>query len=330
MRRVGHLFPDIVAHANLLAAFRLAMQGCGHTRAVCRFFFHLEPEILCLQQSLIDGTYRPGRHRYFMVFDPKQRTIAVAPFRDRVVHHAVVRVLTPIYEKRFVHDSYATRKGKGTHAAVKRAQVFCRGFRWYLKTDIAKYFDSVDHHRLLGIVAAKIKDRQVLQLLERIVRNSRTAGKGLPIGNLTSQFLANVYLDPLDHLIKERLGVKGYLRYMDDMVLFGDSKADLRGHLNVVETYLADRLGLRLKPRATQLNRTAHGLSFLGMRVFGRFIRIRPANRRRSLKRMARCIGQWQAGQLEEDKMAQSLTSIAAHLRYFCPRMGIDLGAVAE
>jgi RNA-directed DNA polymerase len=224
MKRIGTLFDGVTSYDTLLLASRRAMRGCGRTAVTCRFFYDLESELLRLQEELKSGIYRPGAYRYFTVRDPKERLIAVAPFRDRVVHHAVVHVLTPIYERVFIHDSYATRAGKGTHVAVLRAQQFLRKWPWYLKADIARYFDSVDHDIMMAMLERKLKDASLIYLIDRIVRNASAPDKGLPIGNLTSQFLANVYLDPLDHEIKDHMGVHGYIRYMDDFVVFDHSK----------------------------------------------------------------------------------------------------------
>jgi RNA-directed DNA polymerase len=329
VRRIGQLLEQAASFENLLRSFYLARQGCGATPAVCRFFFQLEPELLRLQHELHSGAYQPGAYHYFPIHDPKERVIAVAPFRDRVVHHAIIQVLTPIYERVFIFDSYATRPGKGTHVAIRRAQSFLRRRWWYWKTDIAKYFESVDHDILLSLLWRKIKDHKLLVLLERIIRNTPVSGKGLPIGNLTSQFLANVYLDPLDHFIKEHLRVKGYVRYMDDLVLFEQMKHVLLLHWSVIAEFLDRHLKLRINEPATFLNRSAHGLSFLGMRIFPRFIRVKPENRRRSLRRLTRRIEDWQQGYLDEATMQQSMTSIIGHLRYFCPRMRIEAGADA-
>jgi len=323
MKRVGHLFEKMIAFDNLLSASRRAMQGSGRTDPVCRFFFRLEPELLKLQKELAQGSYRPGAYRFFTVHDPKERTIAVAPFRDRVVHHAVVGVLIPVYERVFIHDSYATRPEKGTHRAILRARSFVRRWPWYLKADVKKYFDSVDHEILMDILKRKLKDGRVLDLLERIVDNTPTPGKGLPIGNLTSQFLANVYLDPLDHEIKDRRRIRGYIRYMDDLIVFGDSKTELLSQKMFIEQYLEEKLDLRLKPGGTYVNRSKHGLSFLGVRIFERIIRVRPENLRRSLRRMHRRIREWRCGRLDEDSMVQSVESIVGHLRYFCPKINV-------
>ena len=325
MKRHGYLFTSVTAFSNLLAAAKRARQGCGWGEETYRFFFHLEGELLTLQAELLEGLYRPEPYRYFEVRDPKCRTIAVAPFRDRVVHHAVVHVLTPIYEHIFIHDSYATRVGKGTHLAILRAQQFMKNWPWYLKMDVAKFFDSVDHDILLTLLQAKLKDSRLLDLLERIIRNSSLPEMGLPIGNLTSQFLANVYLDPFDHEIKDRWGVPGYVRYMDDWVIFGDEQKGLSDCVSRIESFLDNRLKLRLKSSATWLNRSSHGLSFLGMRVFPHFIRTQPRARRRSLRCMDRRIREWVLGDLPEARMSHSLDSIVGHLRHFNPTVRIPV-----
>lgn len=325
VKRVNHLLTQTIAYQNLNAAFRQAMRGCGKTAESCRFFYHLEPELLRLREELSSGGYSPSPYRFFQIFDPKERTIAEAPFRDRVVHHAIVNVLTPVYERVFIYDSYATRPGKGTHAAIRRAQQFLRAYRWYFKTDIDKYFDHVNHDIMLAILARKIKDRQFLALLEKIIRNTPAAGAGLPIGNLTSQFLANVYLDPLDHYLKDRRGIKGYIRYMDDMVIFAHEKTPLLDIETEIREFLAEKLLLRLKDKATLLNRGSHGLSFLGMRIFAGIIRVKPKNRRRCLQRMKLKENEWQSGLISETALADSITSTVGHLRYFCPRVRIPI-----
>lgn len=330
MKRAGRLFDDMTRFDALVAAFHNARKGCGPTPETCRFFFHLEAEILSLQAELREGRYRPSAYRIFGIHDPKPRIIAVAPFRDRVVHHAVVAAIQPVFERRFIYDSYASRQDKGTHAAVTRAQYFMKGRRWHMKTDIEKYFDSVDHGILMKQVGRTLKDHRLLTLVERIVRNAPEPGKGFPIGNLTSQFLANVYLDPLDHWIKDDLGLRAYVRYMDDLVVFSHSQAELRDLIPRLEAFLDERLKLGLKPGGTWVNQASNGLSFLGMRIFPNFIRVRSENRKRSLKRLRRRVEQWRSGELSDEKLGQSLASVSAHLRHFCPNAPIDLGAAAD
>lgn len=321
MRRTGFLFEQVSSFQNLLKAYQKALQGSGKTEEACRFSFHLETELLQLKRELEGGIYRPLSYRYFQISDPKERTISVAPFRDRVVHHALIRVIEPVFEKRFIHDSYATRKGKGSHAAVKRAQGFMKKYAWYLKLDIEKYFDGIDHGILLGLAGRKIKDRAVMDLIMRIVDNSDrsrglAAGKGLPIGNLTSQFFANVYLDPLDHFIKDTMGMKGYVRYMDDIVIFSESREELKGVLRAVQSKLGEDLQLRLKEKATHLNRCTHGLPFLGFRIFPGLIRIKKENIVRFKRGFDARVSAFQRGQISEDKLAAGIQSMFAWLSF--------------
>ena len=319
MKRVGHLFDRTCDFTHLLRSAKKARQGCGWTAETTRFFFDLEPELIRLQREMLDGSYRPGAYRFFEVRDPKRRTIAVAPFRDLVAHHAVVAIMEPIFEKGFIDNSYATRKGKGTHLSVKRAQTFCRRWSWYMRMDVEKFFDSVDHDILLSLVSRKIKDFRFFNLLEHIVRNASLSGNGLPIGNLTSQFLANIYLNPLDNQIKEGWRIPGYVRYMDDWVLFAEEKSDLLWLRPQIESFLADRLKLRLKPGATWINRTAHGLSFVGWRIFPNHIRQRPKTRKQCMRRLKERLAQWRQGEVDDTGLVRSMDSMIGHMRHFNP-----------
>ena len=321
MKRVGHLFEKICRFENLYLAFKKAFLGSGLNSEASRFSFHLERELLQLKRELESGVYQPGRYRYFTIHDPKERTISVAPFRDRVVHHALVGVLEPVIEPRFIFDTYANRKGKGTHRAVRRAQYFLRKHPHYLKTDIAKYFESIDHQILLSVLNRTVKDFKVLDLVRRITANSDRSrglrmGKGLPIGNLTSQFFANLYLDPLDHFIKDELGVRAYVRYMDDLVFFSESRNELKRLLADVRAFLEKRLKLRFKPSATVLNSRVHGLPFLGFRVFPRIIRIRRQSLERLSKKMKRRSSEYRHGEIEEHQLGNSLRSMFEHLAF--------------
>ncbi|MEW6267648.1 MAG: reverse transcriptase/maturase family protein [Thermodesulfobacteriota bacterium] len=321
MRRTGYLFDKIISFENLYAAFVRAFSGTGRTAEACRFHFHLERELLQLQEELTAGTYQPGRYHYFTIYDPKERTISVAPFRDRVVHHALVGVLEDIVEPRFIHDSYANRLGKGAHRAVKRAQVFLRQNQYYLKADVAKYFDGIDHEILLNLLGRIVKDKKVLDLTARLAANSDQSrglseGKGLPIGNLTSQFFANLYLDPLDHYLKDELRVQYYLRYMDDFVLFSDSRTWLKERLSDLRRFLETRLKLSLKPKAVLINTRLHGLSFLGYRIFPRLIRIRRENLKRMIRRMRRRMYDFRSGRSGEAELAASLRGTIEHLSF--------------
>ena len=251
MRRVGFLFEQVCSFQNLNRAFKKAMRAANNKPVALEFFYNLEQELFSLQTELMDGSYQPAAYRYFTIYDPKERTIALAPFRDRVAHHAIINILEPLYEKIFIFDSYATRKGKGTHLAIARAQTHLKQNRWFLKSDIEKYFESMHHGILMSIINRKLKDKKLLELLDKIISNGGHNGVGLPIGNLTSQFFANVYLDPFDHFIKDRLGIRYYLRYMDDFVFFDHDKTVLKNYFKEGRSFLEDQLGLKIKESAT-------------------------------------------------------------------------------
>ena len=285
MRRYGHLWESLTSFENLYAAARKARRGKRRKRAVEQFEFHLERNLVQLRENLLARTYRPGPFRTFTIADPKPRLISAAPYRDRVVHHALCNLLEPIFERSFVFDSYACRKGKGTHAAVDRYTEFARKNRYVLKCDVRKFFPSVDQQILLSRIARKIKDPNVLWLAGLIVEHSNpqehvpgffpgddlfTAlerNRGIPIGNQTSQFFANVYLDPLDHVVKERLRCRHYLRYCDDFVILDNDGRRLAEIRDRIEQFLLT-LRLWLHPKKRAISRVEDGLRFLGYRVW--------------------------------------------------------------
>ncbi|NJP07745.1 MAG: RNA-dependent DNA polymerase [Chloroflexaceae bacterium] len=283
-----HLYEALCDVGTLYHAYRRARRGKRRRPDVAAFEFRFEEQLVELAEALASERYRPGRYRSFRVFEHgKQRIISAAPFRDRVVHHAVCAQIEPIWEARFIHDSYASRAGKGTHAALDRAQHFARGHRYALQLDMQQFFPSVDHALLLGMLARHIADERLLRLIERILAGgahlSRTsytmvyfAGddlfaaarpRGLPIGNQTSQFWANVYLHPLDLFIKQELHCRAYVRYCDDLLLFAHDKATLHRWRAAVSEQAA-RLRLTLHERRAQVVPVETGLPFLGWRLF--------------------------------------------------------------
>ena len=317
MKRFGDLFPSVVAFANLAAAGRRAARGKAGSAEVARILRHLEPEVLQLERELVSDCYRPGPYATFVISDPKQRQITVAPFRDRVVHHAISGVMEPYFERLFIHDSYACRRGKGTLRAVARAQHFARRSEYFLKLDVRSFFHSISHDVLLDLLSRHFKDRRLLALLEVIVRHpvpGCEAGCGLPIGNLTSQHLANFYLNTLDQHVVGSLRPRGYLRYMDDMVVFGDDKSELWSQGAQIGDYLGDHLRLELKPSVTLLAPVTQGVPFLGRRIYRGLVRIRRENLRRSLQRWRRRQKQHASGRLSARDLARSEGAIFAHL----------------
>ncbi|MBF0151765.1 MAG: group II intron reverse transcriptase domain-containing protein [Magnetococcales bacterium] len=319
MHRTGHLFDAIVSFPNLWQAAHKAWRGKKDKTRIANFYFNLERELLCLQHELISGQYQPRPYHVFTVTDPKRREIAAADFRDRVVHHAIVNVLDPIFEKQLIFGTYACRVGKGTHAAVQRAQSFSRRNPFFLKCDIRKYFQSVDHAILKALLARIIKDRILLNLLDLVIDHpvlGHIPGKGIPIGNLTSQHFANLYLGELDHFVKETLRVEGYLRYMDDFLFFGQTKSTLHGiHLDIIQ-FLHERLSLMLKDRVTLLAPVSDGIPFLGFRIFPSNIRLPQKGLARFRRKLYAKELDFHQGKINETLLSRSVGSMIGHMAH--------------
>ena len=316
MKRHGHLFERITAFDNLLAAAKRAGRGKRHKQRVAHFFFHLEKELLRLQEELLAGAYLPEPYHSFEIKDPKPRLISAADFRDRVLHHAICAVIEPLLDRRMIFDSWACRRNKGSHRAVKRAQSFSRNHGWFFKCDVQKFFASVDHAILKQLLARVFKDQQLLDLLALIIDTGGEQGRGLPIGNLTSQHFANLYLGELDHFLKDYLGCKGYLRYMDDMLLFGANRQELLTVFAQIESFLQERLYLELKPAATVLAPVFAGIPYLGFRIFPGIVRLDRRTLKRFRRRVRRLENVFLAGNLDTEQLAVSVQAMAAHIHH--------------
>lgn len=284
--RNGELFARLVEPGWLIERARLAARGKRRRPDVAAFLLDLEPRCYAIADALRAGTWRPGRYHAFWIHDPKRRLISAAPFADRVVHHALVGLLEPVFERRFVAHSYACRKGKGTHRALYRAHALARKHRYVLRADLVKFFPSLDHCIVQDEVRRVIADERLLGVLDTVIEGSNRQEdvwrwfsgddlftplqrrRGLPIGNLTSQFLANVVLDRLDHLVTDELGFGAYVRYCDDFLVFGDDKARLREARERVRVLL-DELRLTLHPRKTGVVGTCSPIPFLGFVLHG-------------------------------------------------------------
>ena len=330
MKRHKHLFEQVASLGNLLGAAKNALRGKRSKQPGAAFFLEFEKELVSLHEELLSGEYKPGAYHYFKIYEPKERRVAAAPFRDRVAHHAIVRVIQPIFERRFIEDSFASRPGKGTHAAMRRTATFAQRYRYALKCDVRKYFPSIDHDVLQEQVARVIGDRRLLDLIATIINSHhdstdhvwpRAGGlfdvrihkRGLPIGNLTSQFLANVYLNPLDHFVKHDLRVKGYARYLDDFVLFGNDRAELKRLGERVKQKL-DELRLTMHPDKYRLLPTRLGVDFAGYAVFqnGR-IRVRTSTARRFQRRYHKMKWEVRRGNRAAAEVTQSVKAWIAH-----------------
>lgn len=333
MKRKGNLWADVVKFENLYLAANKAQRNKRYRDNVLDFNYNLASELLKIQEELIGKTYQPGEYRTFHLRDPKSRLISAAPYRDRVVHHALCNIIVPIFEKTFISDSYANRVGYGTHRALRRFTEFARSYSHVLQCDITKYFPTIDHEILKELIRRKIKCKDTLWLIERIIDNSNPQEPviqhfpedalltpierrhGLPIGNLTSQFFANVYLNPLDHYIKEVLKCKAYVRYVDDFALFADDDNYLTDCRYKIEEFLA-QLRIKLHPVKSQLFQTKHGANFLGFRIFHHKIRVRNYNLHRGRRRLRILQKDYAEGKINIADVINSLNSWNAHLEH--------------
>ncbi|MEZ5400671.1 MAG: reverse transcriptase domain-containing protein [Bryobacteraceae bacterium] len=301
------LFEDLCGFENLWEAARRARRGKRYKHAAAAFHHDLPAELVKLQDELRSRTYRPGPYTTFRIQEPKPRMISAAPYRDRVVHHALCNVIEPVFERSFLYDSYANRIGKGTHKALDRCTEYCRKYDYVLQCDIRQFFPSIDHDILFDILCRRVRNPGVRWLMRLILDHSNEQPeaafyfpgddlftpferrRGLPIGNLTSQFWANIYLNGLDHYLKDDLGVPGYIRYVDDLLLFANSKACLHEYRRLAALRL-DALRLQLHPVKTRIQATRDGVAFLGFRVYRTHRRLLPHSGHRASRRLRRLI----------------------------------------
>ena len=314
MKRHGHLLEQILERDNLRLAYLRALRGKRHRPDARLFALDLDANLARLATDIADNTIDVGRFHQFVIRDPKERVITAPCFGERVLHHALMNVCEPIFDRWLIADTYACRVGKGREAAVTRAHQFSQRWPAHLKMDIRKYFDSIPHDRLLARLERLFKDPRLLQLFRRIVRAFRDgSGQGLPIGSLTSQHFANFYLGWFDRFVKERLRISGYVRYMDDLVVWGRSTTELRSVRDDCLAFLADELGLTAKPPF--INRSSVGLPFLGCRVLPTHVLL---NRRSKVRFRRKLLALEQAhadGQIDEATLQARATALVAFSR---------------
>jgi len=334
-RTYKHLFEHVVDLANLIDAYRKARRGKRDRDYVFAFDRKREENLVALRDALAAGTYRPGDYHNFHIYEPKRRLVSAAPFPDRIVHHAIINVIEPIFDPGFIYDSYACRKGKGTHRAVKRCHSFVKRYRYYLKTDVVKFFPSVDHQIMMGLLGKRIADTRLLALIQVIVDSGKDVlgaerplscfpgddlfsvlrPAGLPIGNLTSQFFANLYLNALDHYVKEDLRAKAYVRYADDFVVFSDDKRELWQWRAAIDGKAAE-LRLRLHPDKTVVSKTSCGVKFLGFKLYPTGIRLLRDSVKRFRRRLKGYAQQYAVGEIDAARVRRGIQSWIAHAEY--------------
>lgn len=304
------LYEQIAEHENLCLAFHKAARGKAARREVQSYRENLQLNLSRLRRDLLKEQPQLGKYRHFTVFEPKRRLICAAAFPERLLHHAVMNVCESYFERFSILDSYACRKGKGLHLALQRAQFFARRYPWFLKLDIKKYFDTIDHQILLQLLKKRLGDKRVVAFFERLLSTYHTKhGKGMPIGNLISQHCANLYLGVFDHWVKDEMGQKGYLRYMDDFILFGQTKREMLGWREEVRLFLDAHLDLSLHPREI-INHTGCGIPFLGMRVLTGRIKLSAFSKRRLVLKFRNYEKCYQEGNWSEDELARHMNSL--------------------
>jgi hypothetical protein len=329
------LYRRVCAWDNLLLAYRKASKGKRGKASVAQFEYHLEDNLIILQAELGARTYRPGAYYSFYIHDPKRRRISAAPFRDRVVHHALCNIIERIFERGFIYDSYANREGKGNHRALDRAQSYARRYRYVLPCDVRQFFPSVDQAILRHILARKLHDPDVMWLVDQILASGVGVlseeyqmvwfpgddllavhrPRGLPIGNLSSQFWANCYLDSFDHFVKRELRCPAYLRYVDDMLLFGDDKRQLWDWKGAIIERTA-RLRLTIHEARAQVRPVTEGFPFLGFVVYPHKRRLKRRKGIAYARKLQALVEDYADGHISLERVTASVQGWANHARY--------------
>ena len=333
MKTYKNLYKKLCSYKNLLSAFKKARKGKSKRDYVINFESELQKNLKCLQEDLINKTYFPSNLKKFIIRDPKTRTIHASIFRDRIVHHAIVNILNPIYEKIFIYDSFASRKNKGTHNAINRFESFIKKVSsngklvknsfnnnsiqgYVLKADFKHYFDSVNHEILINILRKKIGDEDLIWLIKIVLSNFEILkGIGMPLGNYTSQFFANVYLNELDYYVKHTLKAKYYIRYVDDFAILHKNKKRLKYFLEHINNFLPC-LKIKLHPEKTEIHALKNGINFLGYRVFYHYKLLRKRNIRYFLKKLEKNVCLYDDGEINEEQFKSRIDGWLGYAKF--------------
>jgi len=337
----GSALDEAISFGGLLAAYRRARRRKPKTADMDRFDLRLEHELLVLRDELAADTWTPGPYREFPVNNVKPRVVSAAPFRDRVVHQALMAACAAEMEAALGPEVYANRKGMGTHAAIRRYQEMAREGRFVLTLDVSRYFASIDHALLRDLVRAVVPDNRTVGLIERVLASSPAVNAplrhfdgddllaplgrrtGLPLGNLTSQTLANLYLTPLDRALRGLPGLIGHVRYVDDLAVVGTTRHALRHAIGIAEDVLAN-LHLRLKSERTGIHGIDHGVRFLGYVVAGPRVRLPGASRRRFEARFSDARVAWARGTLTVPEIGARVAAWAGHAAFGMRSAALD------
>lgn len=338
MKYIKNIYDEICSFENLHTAYLQARKNKRYREEVLGFTSNVEEFLYDIQKELLNGTYRVGKYREFFVFEPKKRLIMALPFKDRVVQWAVYQKINPYFAKGYIIDSYACINGKGAHQAIQRLHYWLKlvGRKpekyYYLKMDITKYYYRIDHDVLVSILERKIKDKRLMALLENIIRcdshsfglplgvnldevDVRVDNKGMPIGNLTSQMFANIYMNEVDQYIKRELKLHYYVRYMDDMIILHDNKQELHEIKDKIEDFLNNQLKLNLNNK-TAIRPVTLGIEFVGYRVWNTHIKLRKSTALKMKRRLKYLKNQYNKGEIEFEDVRASVASYHGLLKH--------------
>jgi len=331
MKSHKNIYYKIYKWENLLLAFEKARRGKTKKDYVIKFEENLIENLQQLQFELMTQTYKPKPLKTFILRDPKTRKISKSHFRDRIIHHALCNIIEPIFQKTFIYDSCANQKGKGTLLAIKRFDKFKRKVSkngkingWFnnnqikgfcLKADIKHYFAEVNQKILINIIKKRIKDKNTIQLVIKIIKNYHNKEKGMPLGNLTSQFFANIYLNELDYFTKQKLKTKYYIRYVDDFIILHSNKTQLISCKKEIRKFLKNKLNLQLHPQKSHITKLSYGIDFVGFRIFYHYKLLR----KRNIKKMQEKIKQHREGKITESKLNEIHQGWTAYAKWANP-----------
>ena len=315
MKRVNNIIIQAAEPDNLRLAFWKAQKGKTYAQQVQLFRQNLDSNLIDLREQLLSGQVEVGDYRYFRVFDPKEREICASVFPEQVIHHALMNICHAHFEEAQIYHSYASRPAKGVHAALAKAKQFTRPKSWFLKLDVRKFFASIPHDVLKAQLERLFKDYRLLNIFDKIIDSYHASpGRGLPIGNLSSQYFANHFLTGLDHFIKENLRCKAYVRYMDDMVLWHSDKKFLKEAKRVIESYVENTLQCSLKPAL--LNKAERGLPFCGYLIRPGYVRLSQRSKKRYIKKMENLQVQFDTGRWSEEVCHRRALPLIAFTEY--------------
>jgi RNA-directed DNA polymerase len=335
MKTYKNLYPQVADFENLYRAWLKARRGKRYKPAAAAFEQNLDVELTTLHRELMGESWQPGGYRSFTVHEPKRRKISAAPFRDRVVHHALCNIIEPIYERKFIHDSYANRKGKGTHKALDRCTHFMRRYKYVLQCDIQQFFPAIDHEILKNTLSRTIACKPTLRLCEKVIDSGQgiltdqytmsyfpgdnllaaVRHRGLPIGNLTSQFWANVYMNELDQFVKHTLRCNGYLRYVDDFLLFADDKTTLHSYQDEIISFLQS-LRLTIHENRTQPRPVSQGIPFLGFTIYPDHRRLKRSKGIAYRRHLKTLYSQYKTGEINREDGRASVMAWLGHVQH--------------